>query len=104
MKIYIGNLSPEITDADLRKLFAPHGRVESARVLPDSVVGNDRGSGLVFMPSRSAALEATAALHGHKLKGQILEVMEVRIPPKRLPGQIYNHTKGTRRGNQGKTN
>lgn len=102
MKIYIGNLSSQITDEDLRKLFAAHGRVESAQVIQDRSDGNPSGVGFVSMPSRPAALEATAALHGHKLKGQVLEVMEVRIPARRLPGQIYLRPKGAqRRGRQG---
>ena len=105
MKIYVGNVSSEVTDADLHKLFAAHGRVESAEVVKDRSTGDPGGFGFVLMPSRPAALEATAALHGHNFKGQILEVKEVRVPPRRPPGQIYYTTKDKpRRGRPRKDN
>jgi RNA recognition motif-containing protein len=97
MKIYVGNVSPEVTVADLHKLFAAHGRVESAEVVRDKVTGSSSGFGFVLMPSRPAALEATAALHGYNLKGQILEVKEVRVPPRRPPGQIHHTMKDKQR-------
>ena len=98
MKIFVGNLSSKVTDADLRKLFSAHGRVESAQVIQDRLAGNPLGVGVVLMPSRPAAVAAIAGLHGYKLKGHILEVKEVRVPPKRPPGQIHRRTKVMQRG------
>jgi RNA recognition motif-containing protein len=80
MKIYVGHLSPEVTDADLNALFAAHGQVESAEVVKDRFTGNVRGFGFVVMPTKQEAIAAITALQGQDLKGQMLEVNEARPP------------------------
>ncbi|MBI5868072.1 MAG: RNA-binding protein [candidate division Zixibacteria bacterium] len=80
MKIYVGHLSPEVTDEDLNALFAAYGQVESAEVVKDRYTGNVRGFGFVVMPTKQEAIAAITALQGQDLKGQMLEVNEARPP------------------------
>ncbi len=87
MKIYVGKLSPEVTDTDLRELFTAHGEVESAEVVKDKFSGDSRGFGFVVMPAKQEALAAITALQGQELKGQILNVNEARPPSDRRGGQ-----------------
>ena len=69
MNIYVGNLSFEVTDDDLRQLFAAYGEVESASVVKDRFSGESRGFGFVEMPAKKDADAAIAALNGTDVKG-----------------------------------
>ena len=64
MNIYVGNLSFEVTDDDLRQLFSAYGEVESASVVKDRFSGESRGFGFVEMPAKKDADAAIAALNG----------------------------------------
>lgn len=87
MNIYVGNLSFEVTDADLQELFAAYGQVESASVIKDRFSGESRGFGFVEMPSKSDADTAIAALNGTDLKGRSITVNEAKPKaPKRSGG------------------
>ncbi len=87
MNIYVGNLSFEVTDADLQQLFAAYGQVESASVIKDRFSGESRGFGFVEMPSKSDADTAIAALNGTDLKGRSITVNEAKPKaPKRSGG------------------
>ena len=87
MKIYVGQLAPEVTDGDLQELFTAHGEVESAEVVKDRFSGSSRGFGFVVMPTKQEAIAAITALQGQELKGQILNVNEARPPSDRRGGQ-----------------
>lgn len=78
MNIYVGNLSREVTDEDLRKLFETFGEVTSTTVIKDKFSGEPRGFGFVEMPAKAAAQSAIADLNGKELKGQALNVNEAR--------------------------
>lgn len=78
MRIYVGNIAHEVTDADLRQAFEAFGRVESATVLKDKFTGESRGFGFVEMPSESEARSAINDLNGKDLKGRTLTVNEAR--------------------------
>jgi len=78
MKIYVGNLSYEVTDDDLRMAFAQFGQVESASVLKDKYSGQSRGFGFVEMGSRAEGQSAIDGLNGKELKGRTLNVSEAR--------------------------
>jgi len=78
MNIYVGNLSPEVTDEDLKALFGQHGQVTSAVVIKDKFTGRSRGFGFVEMPGKEQATAALAALNGVELKGQAIRVDEAR--------------------------
>jgi cold-inducible RNA-binding protein len=78
MNIYVGNLSFEVTDDDLRQLFSAHGEVESASVVKDRFSGESRGFGFVEMPAKKDADAAIAALNGTDVKGRTITVNEAK--------------------------
>jgi len=78
MNIYVGNLSFEVTDDDLRQLFSAHGEVETASVVKDRFSGESRGFGFVEMPARKDADAAIAALNGTDVKGRTITVNEAK--------------------------
>jgi len=78
MKLYVGNLSYEVTDADLRDAFSAHGQVSSAEVVKDRYSGQSKGFGFVEMPSQQEANAAMQALNGSDLKGRSINVNEAR--------------------------
>jgi cold-inducible RNA-binding protein len=78
MKLYVGNLSYNLTDDELREAFAAHGEVSSAEVVKDRASGQSKGFGFVEMPSQDEANAAIQALNGTALKGRTLNVNEAR--------------------------
>jgi len=87
MNIYVGNLAFEVTDDDLRQLFAAHGDVETASVVKDRFSGESRGFGFVEMPSREDAMAAIEALNDTDLHGRNIMVNEAKPKsPKRGGG------------------
>jgi RNA recognition motif-containing protein len=78
MKLYVGNLSYNLTDAELREAFAAHGEVTSAEVVKDRQSGQSKGFGFVEMPTQEEANAAIQALNGAALKGRTLNVNEAR--------------------------
>ncbi|HPD14149.1 MAG TPA: RNA-binding protein [Planctomycetota bacterium] len=78
MNIYVGNLSFQTGDAELRAAFEAHGEVTSASVITDRETGRSRGFGFVEMPSAEQAKAAIAALNGTDLGGRTLNVNEAR--------------------------
>ncbi len=77
-KLYVGNLSFDSTDEELRRLFEPHGAVESAKVATDRDTGRSRGFGFVEMTSDGEAEAAISALNGTQAGGRALIVNEAR--------------------------
>ncbi len=78
MNIYVGNLSYEVTEEDLRLAFEPFGQVESANIIKDKYSGQSKGFGFVEMPSKAEAQSAIERLNGEELKGRTLNVNEAR--------------------------
>jgi RNA recognition motif-containing protein len=78
LKLYIGNLSYDTTEADLQAAFAAHGEVRSAQVVTDRETGRSRGFGFVEMDDRAQAEAAINALNGAQLRGRTLIVNEAR--------------------------
>jgi RNA recognition motif-containing protein len=76
-KLYVGNLSFNSTEADLKDLFGRHGTVESAAVIMDRETGRSRGFAFVEMED-SAAEKAMRALDGADLGGRTLKVNEAQ--------------------------
>ena len=81
MNIYVGNLSHDVTDEDLRQEFETFGQVESATVIKDKFSGDSRGFGFVEMPSKEEAAAAISGLEEHELKGRKINVNEARPRP-----------------------
>jgi RNA recognition motif-containing protein len=84
MNIYVGNLSEDVTDEDLRAAFEAFGQVESANVIKDKYSGESRGFGFVEMAGKSEAQKAIDEMNGKDLKGRTVTVNEAR--PKRDRG------------------
>jgi RNA recognition motif-containing protein len=78
MNIYVGNLSFETTEGDLRQAFEAFGQVTSATIIKDKYSGESRGFGFVEMPTKTEAQAAIDGLNGKELKGRTLNVNEAR--------------------------
>ena len=74
--IYVGNLTFQTTEDDLRRLFEPFGQVTRAQVTVDRDTGRSRGFGFVEMSSGGD--EAIAALNGKEIDGRTLTVNEAK--------------------------
>ena len=77
-KLYVGNLSFDATEADLRDLLAQHGPVNEINVMMDRDTGRARGFAFATMNTEEAAKAAIAALNGKDFKGRALTVNEAR--------------------------
>ncbi len=78
MKIYVGNLSYEVTEEDLRLASEEFGQVESVTIIKDKYSGQSKGFGFVEMASKTEAQAAIDGLNGKELKGRALNVNEAR--------------------------
>ena len=78
MKIYVGNLSFQTTEDQLRQMFEEHGQVASASLVMDRETGRPRGFGFVEMNDDAQARAAMAALHGKSVDGRDLTVNEAK--------------------------
>jgi RNA recognition motif-containing protein len=76
-KMYVGNLSFEATEEQVRDLFTPYGEIESVSMITDRTSGQFRGFCFVEMET-SAANAAIAALDNHDLNGRTLKVNEAK--------------------------
>jgi cold-inducible RNA-binding protein len=77
-KIYVGNLSFNMSDHDLSALFAEHGAVNSATIVTDRDTGRSRGFGFVEMSSTEEANNAIAEFNGTEFGGRDLVVNEAK--------------------------
>lgn len=78
MNIYVGNLSYDVDDRELQRLFEAHGSVSSAKVIMDKFSGQSKGFGFVEMPDGSEARNAISALNEQEVDGRNLRVNEAR--------------------------
>ncbi|MES1923925.1 RNA-binding protein [Salinisphaera sp. T31B1] len=78
MNIYVGNLSWNTDDDELRGAFESFGEVSSAKVIMDRETGRSRGFGFVEMPDDSAAKQAIDGMNNKDLGGRTLRVNEAR--------------------------
>jgi len=86
MNIYVGNLSSDTTEEQLRAAFEAFGQVTSASLIKDKFSGESRGFGFVEMPSRNEAQEAIDKMNGQDLNGRPVKVSEARPRTERRPG------------------
>jgi RNA recognition motif-containing protein len=96
-KIYVGGLPYSATESQLNDLFAPHGTVESARVITDKFTGRSRGFGFVEMSTADEAKSAIAALNATQLDGRTLIVNEAKPQEPRSKGSQGSHSEGRNR-------
>ena len=77
-RLYVGNLSYNVTNQSLETLFADYGRVQSAQVVQDRDTGRSKGFGFVEMSDNGQAQAAIAALNQKEVDGRALTVNEAR--------------------------
>ncbi len=95
MNIYVGNLSLDVTEDELRQEFAAFGRVDSVAIIKDKFSGQSRGFAFVEMPTVSEGQAAVAGLKGKTLKDRTLDISEARPRNEKRGGY------GDRRGGGG---
>jgi len=87
-KLYVGNLSANMSDSDLQQLFSSHGIVISAKVIIDRDTNQSRGFGFVEMADDGEALAAIAALDSKDHDGKVLNVNEAKSKNKTTPAGL----------------
>jgi cold-inducible RNA-binding protein len=78
MKIYVGNLSRDVTEEDLNKAFGEFGQVDSVAIIKDKFSGQSKGFGFVEMPDKTESQAAMEGLNNKDLKGRAMNVNEAR--------------------------
>lgn len=78
MNIYVGNLSRDVAESDLREAFQAFGEVATASIIKDKFTGESRGFGFVEMPNKEEADKAISGLNGKDIKGRTITVNEAR--------------------------
>jgi RNA recognition motif-containing protein len=81
MNIFVGNLSSNVTEDDLRQAFEAFGQVKSVKVIKDLFSGESKGFAFVEMQAKAEAHAAITGLSGKELKGRVLNVNEARPRP-----------------------
>lgn len=81
MNIYVGNLSWQMTDEELRTLFEQYGSVTSAKIVKDKVSGRSKGFGFVEMPEDGEAQNALTSLYDSEILGRKIIVNEAQPKP-----------------------
>lgn len=81
MKLYVGNLSKQITDAQLNDLAVPYGTLISANVATERSSGESKGFGFVEFTNADEARAAITGLDGRDVNGQALKVNEAKPRP-----------------------
>ena len=87
MKIYVGNLAFETTEAEVTELFSQHGEVSEVALITYRDTGRPRGFGFVEMRNEQSARNAIAALDGVEIGGRQIKVNEARARTDRGGGQ-----------------
>lgn len=102
MNIYVGNLSYEVKEEDLKKEFEAFGQVESVKIIQDNYTGRSKGFGFIDMPNNSEAQAAIDGLKGKELKGRALNINEARPKTEGRGGRTGGGFGGNRRGGGGR--
>jgi RNA recognition motif-containing protein len=98
MKIYVGNLSFNVTEEDLQTLFQEFGQVDTVTIIKDNYSEQSKGFGFVEMANRDEALKAIAELNAKEIKGRALTVNEARPRPEGSRGGGGGKSSGGGRG------
>ncbi len=88
MNIYVGNLSYNLTEDDLKGMFAEFGEVSSVNIITDKFSGQSKGFAFVEMPKQAEAEEAIKALNESSVQGRNIKVNQARprsARPQRKP-------------------
>ena len=95
MNLYISNLSYNISDEDLRLLFADYGEITSAKVIMDRETGRSRGFGFVELSDDELAKKAIEELNQASYDGKVINITEARPREDRGDrGGRFNNNRG----------
>jgi cold-inducible RNA-binding protein len=97
-KLYVGNLSYQMTEDGLRDIFSPIGEVLSAKIITDAATGRSKGFGFVEMASDEDAAKAIAGLNGTTVMDRAINVSEARPLTERGRGGRGGGQRGFDRG------
>ena len=97
MKLYVGNLSYEISESELATIFQPFGEVASAKIVTDRYSGVSRGFGFVEMSTREEGEKAITELNGTTVRNRTIVVNEARPREGGGPGDRKTGRGGKRR-------
>jgi RNA recognition motif-containing protein len=100
MNIYVGNLSYDVTEEDLKETFESFGEIESVKIIKDNYSGRSKGFGFIEMPNNADAQSAINGLNDKELKGRTLNVNKAR-PRTENRGGRGGFGGGRRGGRQG---
>ncbi len=85
-KLFVGNIPHSTSEAELRELFEPHGKIDQVSIVTDRDTGRSRGFAFVEMSDSAEAEKAIAALNGKELGGRTLNINEARPKTERSGG------------------
>ncbi|MEW6374767.1 MAG: RNA-binding protein [Thermodesulfobacteriota bacterium] len=102
MNIYVGNLSFDTSEENLRQAFEPFGQISSVTIVKDKYSGQSRGFGFIEMPDRTEAKAAIENLNGKELLGRQMNVNEARPRTDRGRSGGQGGRKGGRSGYGGR--
>jgi RNA recognition motif-containing protein len=97
-KLYVGNISFEVTEEALKEHFSSIGEVESVKIITDSYTGQSRGFGFVEMVSEEDAQKAIADMNGSTLMDRTIVVNEARPQKSREKRSFNDYKRGVGRG------
>ena len=83
MNIHVGNLAYNVTEDDLRSIFAAFGEVSAVNIVTERSSGQSKGFGFVEMLNNSEADKAMKGLNGSKLKDQFIKLSQAKPPAKK---------------------
>ena len=101
IKIYVGNLSYDVSESALYDLFKAFGEVESAKIITDRYSGNSRGFAFVEMTNRNEGQQAISELNGKEVSSRNLKVSEARPTGNKRGYRSGRPGDGGRRGGGG---
>ena len=87
MNIYVGNLSRQAVETDLRTLFSDFGEIKSIRIIKDNITGESRGFAFVEMSDEAGATRAINELNAREFQNRTLKINEAK--PKNT-AKVYN--------------
>jgi len=101
MNIYVGNLSRDVTEEELRQEFAPFGEVSAVNIIKDKYGGQSRGFAFVEMPSKTEGEAAITGLKGKTLQERTMDINEARPRTDSRGGGRSSYGGGRRGGGGG---
>ena len=101
MKLYVGNLSRDVTEDDLRSAFQVFGALDSVSIIKDRSNNVSKGFGFVEMAVKAEAEAAIAGLHGKEFMGRSMDVNEARPRPEKSSRGGFGGGSSSRGGYKG---